>query len=42
MRTSIQLIAIANPFQSGFGDIVKGDKVVVSRDSMYGFQANLL
>jgi hypothetical protein len=29
-RTSIQLIAVANPFQAELGDVVESDEVVVS------------
>jgi len=40
-HTSIQLIAIAHPLQANFWDIVESYKIVISRQAMDRFYADL-
>jgi len=40
--TGIQLIDAADPIEAAFGEVIEGDEVVVSRDSMHGTDANFM
>lgn len=40
--TSIQLIAVSNPLEASLGDVVKGDKVVVTGDTLDGADTKLV
>jgi hypothetical protein len=42
LLTSIQLVAVADPSQAEFGDVVEGNEVVVSRDAMNRLDTDLL
>ena len=36
VRTSVELIGVANPIQSHFGDIIQSNEIIISRNSVDG------
>lgn len=40
--TCIELIAVADPLQAGFGNVVESNKVVVAGNTVDGLDANFL
>jgi len=42
IRTSVELVAIANPMHSNFRDVVERDQIVVPWHAMDGFDARLV